>query len=218
MWLMAMNLTILTLLVLASAPRPVHGQVLPAPALRPISSNSPLLTTDRILQASLTRIARGSGLWREAIGNVGQTGRQVLVLTPADVRMVDRRNGQKRLAFDPGVLAEAVPIFIDESENISSVVVVVNLRLVQQIHDSRFSVLRDFEADLDRILVHEVYGHAVPYLLAGDISGQCADPKTDESPAAGCAIRRENAVRAELGLGRRADRGLYSLALAMRAR
>ncbi len=218
MWLMAMNFTLLTLVLLASAARPVHGQVIPAPALRPTSNNSPLLTTDRTLQASLTRIARGSALWREAIGNVGQTGRHVLVLTPADVSMVDRRNGQKRIAFDAGVLAEAVPIFIGESENISSVVVVVNLQLVRHLHDSRFSVSRDFEADLDRILVHEVYGHAVPYLLAGDISGQCADPKKGEAPADGCAIRRENAVRAELGLGRRADRGLYSLALAMRAR
>jgi hypothetical protein len=29
-----------------------------------------------------------------------------------------------------------------------------------------------------------------------------------------CSIRRENAVRAELGLGRRADSGVYSLTLA----
>ena len=97
-------------------------------------------------------------------------------------------------------------------------VIVVNLRLVQDTHDARLSVPRDFEADLDRILVHEIYGHAVPYLLAGNLSGRCADPKKGESASDACAIRRENAVRAELGLGRRDDHGLYSLALALGTR
>jgi hypothetical protein len=216
MWLIARNLALLTLVVLPTAPRPVYAQseaVSGAPSLR-----SPLLTTDRVLQASLARISRGSALWRQAMAAVGKTGRHVLVVTPADVSMVEGRNGRARIAFDPDVLAEAVPLFIGDSEIISTVVVVVNLRLVQQIHDARISVLRDFEADLDRILVHEVYGHAVPYLLAGDISGQCTDPKKGESAADACSIRRENTVRVELGLGRRADQGLYSLALAMRAR
>ena len=75
----------------------------------------------------------------------------------------------------------------------------------------------DVATNLDRIVVHEVYGHAVPYLLAGNLSGRCADPAGGESATGACAIRRENAVRSELGLGRRADRGLYSLALAMGA-
>ena len=66
-------------------------------------------------------------------------------------------------------------------------------------------------ADLDRILVHEVYGHAFPYLQAGDESGRCPDPAAGERPQDACSIRRENAVRAELGLGRRTDYGLLSL-------
>jgi hypothetical protein len=77
----------------------------------------------------------------------------------------------------------------------------------------RLSVRRDFEADLDRILVHEIYGHAVPYLLAGDLSGRCPDPGPNEPARDACSIRRENAVRVELGLGRRGDHGLSSLAL-----
>jgi hypothetical protein len=215
MWLMARNLALLTLVLIPTA---VHGQTLAVSASRPPSSKSPLLTTDHVLQASLNRIARGSALWREAMAEVGKTGRHVLVVTPVDVSTVDTNDSRGRGALDVGVLAEAAPIFVGESEIISSVVVVVNLRLVQQIHDARLSVLRDFEADLDRILVHEVYGHAVPYLLAGNISGQCPDPKKGESAANACSIRRENAVRAELGLGRRGDQGLYSLALSMGTR
>jgi hypothetical protein len=93
----------------------------------------------------------------------------------------------------------------------------VNLRLVRQTHDARMSVPREFEADLDRILVHEVYGHAVPYLLAGNLSGRCADPAPQEPAGDACSIRRENAVRSELGLGRRDDHGVFSLRLAMRS-
>jgi hypothetical protein len=147
---------------------------------------------------------------------VRQTGRQALVVTPSDVTMT---NGARhnRYAFDDGALAEAIPV-LNAGSQITSVVVVVNLRLVQGVHDIRLSVRRDFEADLDRILVHEVYGHAVPFLLAGDLSGRCADPRQGESAPDACSIRRENAVRAELGLGSRADYGLLSLTLASRLR
>jgi hypothetical protein len=94
------------------------------------------------------------------------------------------------------------------------VVVVINLPLVQAAHDVRFSAPQDFEADVDRILVHEVYGHAVPYLLAGDLSARCADPAPGERATDACSIQRENAVRAELGLGRRSDYSLSGLAIA----
>jgi hypothetical protein len=115
------------------------------------------------------------------------------------------------------MLAEAVPV-VGRDSTVPVVVVVVNLRLVHDVHDARLSVRRDFEADLDRILVHEIYGHAVPYLLAGNLTGRCADPQPGQSASDACSIRRENAVRAELGLGRRADHGIYSLALALGAR
>jgi hypothetical protein len=197
----------------AIAAQPVHGQTL-VDSGRPGATKSPLVTTDGILQASLNRISHGSALWRDAIAAIGKAGRQVLVATPADVVVKDSRG---RNVFDVGVLAEAVPVF-DEGSEISVVVIVVNLRLVRQIHDERLSVPRDFEADLDRILVHEVYGHAIPYLLAGDLSGRCADPKKGEPAPEACSIRRENEVRAELGLGRRADPGVYSLTLAMGTR
>jgi hypothetical protein len=197
-----------------TAPQPAQGQTLLDSNLT-TSVNSPLLTTNRVLLASLQRIWRGSPLWREAVATVRKAGRHVLVATPADAMITDLN--RDRGAFDPRILAEAFPIF-DEGAQIPVVVVVVNLRLVQEIHDDRLSVPRDLEADLDRILVHEIYGHALPYLLAGNVSGRCADPKGGESASDACAIRRENAVRAELGLGRREDHGLYSLALAMGAR
>jgi hypothetical protein len=145
---------------------------------------------------------------------VRDTGRHALVVTPADVVMSGRRD---RYAFQDSALAEAFPV-LDEESRVTSVVVVVNLRLMQKLHDIRLSVPRDFEADLDSILVHEVYGHAVPYLLAGNLTGQCADPKKGETASGACSIVRENAVRAELGFRLRSDYGLASLRLASQVR
>lgn len=206
MWCTVRNLALAAVAASAAAAQPAEGQ-----------TSSPLLTTNRTLHASLKRIASGSPLWREAIEAVSKTGRRVLVVTPGDVTITGGNGGQDRDGFDQNVLAEAFPIVGNDSQ-IPVVVVVVNVRLVQEVHDARLSVPRDFEADLDRILVHEIYGHAVPYLLAGDRSGQCADPKPHESASDACSIQRENAVRAELGLGRRADHGLHSLRLALGTR
>ena len=97
-----------------------------------------------------------------------------------------------------------------------TVVVVVNLRLVQEMHDDRLSVPRDFEAIWTAFSC--MRSTDTPSLICWPAICPGAAPirSPGESASDACAIRRENAVRAELGLGRRADHGLYSLALAMR--
>ena len=184
------------------------------PQARPESGpNPPVFSTNVLLEASLNRIFRGSVSWREAIEAVRKTGRRVLVVTPDDPIVDAGNNENDHDTFDPAGLAEVVPA-LGKDAQLRFVLVIVNLPLVQRMHDSIMSTPWDLEADLDRILIHEVYGHAIPYLLAGSLSGRCADPKPGERPADACSIRRENAVRAELGLGLRTDRGLSSLSLA----
>jgi hypothetical protein len=200
------NLVLAAVVATTATPEPAQGQT----SAKSVTVPPPILTTNRTLLESLKRISKGSPLWREAMQAVRNTGRQTLVVTPADVVMSGRRD---RYAFDDSALAEAFPV-LGEKSQITSVVVVVNLRLMQKSHDSRLSVPRDFEGDLDRVLVHEIYGHAIPYLLAGDLTGRCADPVRGENPSDACSIIRENAVRAELGLGSRRDYGLSSLTLA----
>ena len=124
--------------------------------------------------------------------------------------MLDPHDGATQ-AFDPRQLAETMPLHDDE-QRVDVVVVVVNVRLIQDMHWSR-GPLMDLERDIDRILVHEVYAHAIPYLLAGHMSGRCADPGPGQPASESWAIRRENEVRAELGLGSRKEYGLESLAL-----
>jgi hypothetical protein len=214
-WCTLRNLLAATVAIVTVPPPFALGQTVPIRS-QTAQVDSPLVTTDRTLLDSLNRISRGSPLWREAIAAVRKTGRRVFVVTPADGIIRSRHPQLNAEVFEPSALAEAIPV-LDEDAAIPAVVIVVNLRLVRQTHDARMSVPREFEADLDRILVHEVYGHAVPYLLAGNLSGRCADPAPQESAGDACSIRRENAVRSELGLGRRDDHGVFSLRLAMRS-
>jgi hypothetical protein len=169
-------------------------------------TNSPILTTNPILDASLRRISRGSALWREAVEAVRKTGRRVVVVTTTDAMTADNHLGWDRDAFDPSALAEAVHV-VTAGAQVAAVVIVVTLDWIQEMHNARLSVPRYFEADLDRILVHEIYGHGIPYVLAGDLSARCADPRPGDRASDACSIRRENAVRAELGLATETTRG-----------
>jgi hypothetical protein len=170
----------------------------------------PVLATHRLLQDSLDRLSRGSALWRHGLEDVRQSGRWALVLTPDDLARIHPGRVDTP---EPGVLAEVVPITRGGTA-VHAVLVVVNVPLIERMHERRGSLPGELHADLDRILAHEVYGHAVPYLLAGDLSGRCPDPAPFERASDACAIQRENAVRAELGLGRRTDAGVGGLLIA----
>ncbi len=174
---------------------------------------TPFESAHPALRSSLQRIAAGSRLWRDAMGLLDGTGRRAVLVTPDQVRVQDRGEGGRRRGFDPGVVAEVAPVPTEDSR-VQEVLVVVNLPLLQRAYHERPNASYDeWTRDLDRIVIHEVYGHAVPYLVAGSLSGRCPDPMPGQAAEDACAIRRENAVREELGLGRRLDAGLAGLAL-----
>lgn len=174
---------------------------------------TPVHADNPTLRASLERIARGSALWRAELETIRQSGRQAVVLTPDAVVVVDDAASTRPQPFDKTVLAE-ISLVRPTATKVDAVLVVVNVPLLTKAHDRRGSSDADREADLDRILIHELYGHAFPYLAAGDISGRCPDPEPGQRADEACAIVRENAVRAELNLGRRTDYSLDSLSLA----
>lgn len=174
----------------------------------------PVLVEHPVLAASLARLYAGSPRWREAIDAVANTGRRVVVVTPDKVRVRDAHGGSET-PFDPEVLAEAQPI-ADDWSRVEVVIVVVNLPLLDQLYSD--ATPADLHADLDRILAHEIYGHAIPYLLAGHLSGKCADPLPKQRATDACAIKRENEIRSELRLGQRREYGLNGLAMTRRYR
>lgn len=177
---------------------------------RSVPLNEPILTANETFRRAIDRIARGSHLWSGAMDAIRARGGRVLILTPDMV--VVRSEDSPAEAFDTTELAEAAPVAAADS-TVNVVLVVVNLSLLESTHVRRGSSITELEADLDRVLIHEVYGHAVPYLLAGNVAGRCPDPRPGEDPRLACSIRRENAVRAELELGQRLDYTLSGLAI-----
>jgi hypothetical protein len=185
--------------------------------IRPDLGAEPLVISNPILRAGVQRISERSPLWRDAMASLRDRGRQAILLTPGQVRVAADSPSGRTERFDPAVLAEVAPV-PDNDSRVDVVLVVINPALLEESHRHAGSLQSDFEADLDRILVHEVYAHAVPYLLAGHLAGRCPDPTAGERAVDACSIRRENAVRAELGLGRRTTYGLDDLNIFRRAR
>lgn len=174
----------------------------------------PIIVEHPVLSASLARLYAGSARWRKALDDVVNTGRRVVVVTPDKVRVRDDGDGPDT-PFDPEVIAEVQPL-ADDWSRVATVVVVINVPLLEKLYSDATSA--DLDADLDRILAHEVYGHAIPYLLAGHLSGKCADPLPNQRATDACAIKRENEIRSELRLGERRNYGLNGLAIARRFR
>jgi hypothetical protein len=59
---------------------------------------------------------------------------------------------------------------------------------------------RRLDAQVDAVLIHELWGHAVPVAETGNLAAHCPDPRRGEPPLESCVMRRENDLRAELGL------------------
>jgi hypothetical protein len=168
------------------------------------SGHRAVLVSHPVLAASVERLSVESPTWRDALSAVAATGRRTVLLTS------DKVNG----TFDSEALAQAHPL-ADDQARVETVLVVINLELLQRLSGLPVDAIQ-FKDDLDRIVAHEVYGHAVPFLLAGDLSGRCADPAPGQSATSACAIKRENLIRKEVGLGQRFEYGREGLAIARR--
>jgi len=186
---------VLAATVLAVAPISVFAQ----------ESEGAIQAFHPVLAASVERLAAESSSWREAMKAVAATGRRAVLITN------DRFDG----VFEADTLAQAEPIVVDQSR-VDVMLVVVNLELLHKLSGLQMTAV-DFEDDVDRILAHEVYGHAVPVLLAGSLAAKCADPAAGQSAIASCAVQRENVIRREMRLGQRVDYGRDSLAIAKRS-
>ena len=169
------------------------------------TTDGPLAVSHPVLAASLDRLSAGSASWRDAVDAVSGTGRRAVIITP------DKGDH----GFDRDRLAQALPI-LDDQQRINEVVVAINIELMQRMSGLPVKAAQ-FEDDLDRLIAHEVFGHAIPLLLAGHPGGMCADPAPGQRATDACAIKRENVIRKELRLGQRFDYGRESLALARRS-
>jgi hypothetical protein len=158
---------------------------------------------DASVATALRRIDASSRSWRAALDSVAVRGGSIVVATVRELTGVPEQ-------FARAELAEAVPLPAPDS-TVSTVMVVVNRELLDRMYAAAGGSRQERDADLMRILIHEIYGHAVPYLVAGHVRGACPDPV--ERGGRGCSINRENIVRAELRLGFRRSYDMNGLAL-----
>lgn len=194
----------ITVLALSAASAlPLAAQRTAAPAPGQDARMNVFVVSDPALAEALRRIDSGSRTWRAALDSVAARGGRVVVATVRELAGVPEQ-------FARAELAEASPVVAADS-SVSAVMVVVNSELLDRKYRAVGAPLAERDADLMRILIHEIYGHAVPYLVAGHVRGQCPDP--EDPRARGCSINRENVVRAELRLGFRRSYDLGGLAL-----
>ena len=177
----------------------------PRDASRQAASDGPLRCPTRCWP-------RASSDWRKAV----PAGARRLTPSPAPAVEPSLRLRIGPHGFDFDKLAQALPI-LDDQQRVQEVVVAINLELMQRLSGLPVKAVQ-FEDDLDRIIAHEVFGHAIPLLLAGHMAGHCADPAQGQRATDACAIKRENQIRKELKLGQRFDYGREGLALARRSR
>lgn len=193
---------------------PERASSLDAIAVAPAARSVPaILVTDARIQMAIERLDRKSRLWREALGRVATLERRILIMTPD--RIVVEESTGALVAFDGNTIAEVSPV-LDADGTVNTVMVVLNVALLDSLHTRLGSKAGELEADLERVLAHEVYGHAIPYLMAGSLDGQCPDPVPGQTAKDACSIRRENEVRREANLGQRSDYELDGLALGRR--
>ena len=179
---------------------------LPLPVWAQDAAGGPVQVSQAVLASSVQRLTAQSPSWREAINAVASTGRRAVLITPDQVKT----------PIDATTLAQVFPI-ADEQSRVNTVLVVVNLELLHRLSGLPVTAV-DFEDDVDRLIAHEVYGHAIPLLLSGSLAGNCADPVAGQSAIASCVIQRENVIRREMRLGLRFEYGRESLAIARRDR
>lgn len=172
------------------APMP-PASALSAPPVAP----DPIRAADPLLAERMESLTQRSAIWRAGLDTIRANGFRVLVAAPEQVRrMVPELEGYRTEHF-----GEVLPLR-DEAGALIGAVVSVDVPRLERLFLAAGLPASILAGDVDRILIHEVYGHVVPLSVSRQLSGGCPDPAPEEPALSSCAIRRENRIRAELGL------------------
>jgi hypothetical protein len=155
---------------------------------------------DSYLAARLTGLEARSQRLHQAMDRIRSGGLPVYIGTPeqiaayhASTRVLgDRLTREERIAEMAAVLESA------HSERFLFGVVRIDLARVAERRTGHA-----YDAEVDAILIHEVWGHLVPVAENPVRSAMCRDPRPGEPVLDACAMRRENDLRRELGLAPR---------------
>lgn len=171
-------------------------------------ANGTIEVLDNGLDDRVTSLSERSPKFRSAMDSLAATDFRIVLAQPQQIR-----------GLMPGLeyyraehLGEVLPIR-DSTRAIVGAIVTVDVARLKAMHRQGTLPAAALEDDIDRILIHEVYGHVIPLSASRRISGGCPDPKPGEPALNSCAIRRENAIRAELGMEARTTYDIRGLAI-----
>lgn len=164
----------------------------------PVPASGPrLIVRDSLLAARIASIEARSPTFRRALAALEAQPVAIVVVTTGAVKETMPEHVRK---LQPG---QTVRFTHKEASRPPFIIVIVNPALLRHIQErggaSDDAVLRD----LDHVLIHEIYGHAIPYSASAGTGSPCLDML--------CAIPRENSVRREMGASIRRERGARAL-------
>jgi hypothetical protein len=188
-------------------PRPGIGGALPAPA----ATHGAVVVTDAMLAEGMAQLAAGSATWRAALDTLAAENFAVLVATPEEARRVFAE-----AALGGAGELGAVGVLRDAGGRIAGAVVLIDVPRLRRLCLKANEPLATLQGDVQRLLIHELYGHVVPLARSRTEAGGCPDPGPGEPAASSCAIVRENRIRAEMGLEPRRSYDLSGLAIGRR--
>jgi hypothetical protein len=202
------------LAILAAAPCRADQRIVDATTTEPHflpTRSAAILSTQPRLVALVNRLLVRSRTFAREAARVAARGRHITVVARREVPWnALKRDGEVR--YVDGSAAVALPLS-DNDGKVRTFLVVIDYSMLGRLFRKQSLHEQDVETDLTRLLIHEIYGHAMPWLLNGRAGG-CFDPAPGQLPVSACSIRRENRIRKELGLGPRTDFGLDSFAMA----
>jgi hypothetical protein len=185
----------------------------PLPPAPPAGGGLHLL--DSYLADRIQSLELRSPSLRGALDSVRARPLRIVIGTPAQLALVEPWTLSARRIRLAQLIAR-----VDTADGaVQSIIVEIDLAAIAR-HRYRsippvaawFSVAQRqlrFDRLVDDILIHEIWGHLVPLALVGNTSGACRDPQGGENDLDSCVMKRENALRAELGS---AQRRTYALA------
>jgi hypothetical protein len=78
--------------------------------------------------------------------------------------------------------------FGDDRGRLREATVAIRLEWLRSLYGAE--AVPEFEAALDELLVHEIYGHLVPLIVAGDLAAVCSDPEPHQRVEESCVGKR----------------------------
>lgn len=149
------------------------------------------------LAERVVAMERQSPSFGEAMAEVRASGIPVVMGTPEQIR---RHLPDLRLDMPKG---GGVVAWFSGGDEVYSAVVVIDAPRLTQAYLRAYPHATNIDLYVDRVLVHELFGHLAPVVISGRMSERCLDPqgRSREAFEASCAIQRENIVRQELNMG-----------------